>query len=116
MSAGTAQRLLSRFGTTITWRRPGARTVTAGVESTAAASSASVVGVVLPITDAKDARFDAATVIRGEAAEILTAGTVATPPRPGDEYVANGATWKVLGVTTLAPAGAALLYTAAVIR
>ena len=116
MSTATAQRLLSRFGTSITWRRPGARTVTAGVESTGAAATAAVVGVVLPVTDAQDARFDPATVIRGEAAEILTAGSVATAPRPGDEYVANGATWKVLGVTTLAPAGAALLYTAAVIR
>jgi hypothetical protein len=116
VSAATAQRLLSRFGTTITWRRPGARTVTAGVESNGAASTASVVGVVLPITDARDARFEPATVVRGEAAEILTAGTVATAPRPGDEYVASGATWKVIGVTTLAPAGVAMLYTAAVTR
>jgi len=115
VSAAAAQRMLGRFGTTITWRRPGARVVTAGVESTAAATTAPVTGVVLPVTDARDGRFEPATVVRGEAAEILTPGT-ATRPQPGDEYVANGATWKVIGVTTLAPAGATILYTAAVIR
>lgn len=109
------RRLLSRHGAPLTWRRPGARSVAVGIEVTGLPSSATVVGVVLPVTDARDGRFEPATVVRGEAAEILTPGT-GPKPEAGDEYIIEHATWKVVSATTIAPSGEALLHAAAVIR
>lgn len=111
-----ATRQIRDKGVAVTWRRPGARTVTAGVESTGSASTATVDAVILPVTDATDKRFTPASLVRGTVAELLVAGSVATAPTAGDEFDLVDGTYKVVSVSTLAPAGVPVLYTVAVER
>lgn len=111
-----AERMIRRKGAAVTWRRPGARTVTAGVESTGSATTATVEVVVLPISDRNDQRFSPESLVRGAAYELLLSGTAANAPRAGDEFDLPDGTVKVKSLTTLAPGGVPVLYTLAAER
>lgn len=107
-SSATALRLLTKFGQAVTLRKQTAgaydpSTGTATITQSDTAGNA----VMLEFSDGE--RYQAGTTIQeGDKKALLNA--VAVTPAPNDLLIVGSATWTVLGVKTLAPAGTVVLY------
>jgi len=121
--ASTALRLIEQFGQTITLRdeTPGGYDPTTGVTTDPVLRDQTVQAVVLPASkgtvEAFDNRFIDGTLIESNLRALkIAAEGLAWAPKPGCVAVFGGEVWTLLGVTSSAPDGTALVYSATVRR
>jgi len=121
--AGVALELISEFGQTITLRdeTPGGYDPTTGVTTDPVLRDQTVQAVVLPASkgtvEAFDNRFIDGTLIESNLRALkIAAEGLAWAPKPGCVAVFGGEVWTLLGVTSSAPDGTALVYSATVRR
>lgn len=107
-SAATALRLLTKFGQAVTLRKQ-----TAGAydpaTGTAAITTSDTTGNAAVLEFSNGERYQAGTTIQeGDKKALLNA--IAVTPAPNDLLIVGSATWTILSIKTLAPAGTVVLY------
>lgn len=125
--ATVADELLSDFGQNLTLTKtiPGAYDPVTGLDSSATTQSQTVVAAVLPFHSGKEKGADAEfsdAVIRGEVKKVLVSPktpsdtALAFSPEPDHILTIDSVDWRVLGVTSLKPAGTVVSYSMVVQR
>lgn len=121
--ATTALRLIEKFGQPITLRdeTPGGYDPATGMTTGPVVLEQTVQAVVLPASkgtvEAFDNRFIDGTLIESNLRALkIAAKDMEWAPKPGTLAIFQGETWTLLGVTSSAPAGIDLVYSATVRR
>jgi len=104
----TAERLLARFGQTVTLRKAGATTGDAWAPVPGTPSDTDII-----VADFEERRRDEDGRLTGEAMRTLYVSTsTGVAPEPNDQVQIGGEWHVILAVRPLRPAGTALLYEA----
>lgn len=108
-SAATADRLIQKFGTTVTMARsvPGAYNPATGAPGTPTDTTQDVKAVVLDYPQ----KYIDGTLIREGDRKALVSAVGTTAPQPDDTFTWKGQALVVVQAKELGPAGTAVLYT-----
>jgi hypothetical protein len=104
--------ILAEFGQRITVSRP----VLTGADpadpqaGSLTATSAEVIGAVLPVSRGRVGMGVGDTVIRAEDVTIYAAHDIAFVPQENDQFVTAQGTYRALGADAIAPAGITVAY------
>lgn len=106
-SKADADELIAEFGMTASLQRA----ATAGPKYNPTIGSPTPYSVTVVVIEFRQSEVDGTRVLQGDKKVFIAKGSLSIDPLPGDKLVISGATYVIVRVEPLAPAGTVVMWT-----